>query len=145
MRTSTASSIATVSLDGRWVAYESTESENGYRVYVKPFPALDARYRVSLGPSSQPAWSRDGRLFYLSGGRLLAATLTFSPAFAVTALDTLAAGVAFGDGWHANYDVSPDGKQFVFVKRAGAADAQVIFVHDWKYELRARMKAGGKQ
>ena len=36
-----------------------------------------------------------------------------------------------------NYDITPDGKRFVTFKSTGG-DAQLIVVHDWKYELRER-------
>jgi Tol biopolymer transport system component len=128
---------ARFSPDGRWVAYQSDELGT-YQVYVKPFPALDARYQVSLESGNQPVWSRDGRrLFYLEGTRLISASLTFSPAFAVTSRDTLLNRVEQGFGFHANYDVAPESGRFAYVKSADEG-AAVIVVHDWKYELRAR-------
>ncbi len=132
--------------DGHWVAYGSSEAGN-WDVYVKPFPALDTRYQVSLSGGSQPVWSPDGhRLFYNSGGRLLAATLAFDP-FTIVRRDTLMENVSemlAGEGqftfYHANYDVMPDGKSFVFLT-AAETDAQVIMVYDWKLELKARTAA----
>ncbi len=131
---------ARFSPDGRWVAYESDEL-GASQVYVKPFPALDARYQVSLELGNQPVWSRDGtRLFYLNGSVLMSASLAFAPAFTVTRRDTvIAGGVDAGFGFHANYDVSPDGGAFAYV-RSGAEGAPIIVVHDWKYELRARAR-----
>lgn len=38
---------------------------------------------------------------------------------------------------HAGDDVAPDGKHFVILKSTGP-EAQLIIVHDWTYELRAR-------
>jgi Tol biopolymer transport system component/predicted Ser/Thr protein kinase len=129
---------ARLSPDGRWVAYQSDEL-GSYQVYVKPFPALDARYQVSLELGNQPIWSPDGkRLFYLNGQALIAAALSFSPTFHVTARDTVFAdGIDPGFPYHANYDISPDGKRFAFVKAANIG-APVIVVHNWKVELDAR-------
>ena len=137
---------ARLSPDGHWVAYSSNEGGD-WQVYVKPFPSLDARYQVSLQEGVQPVWARDGRrLFYLSGGRLLSATLAFGP-FMVVKRDTVLENVADSPAapgsisfYHANYDVAPDGKSFVFL-RGVASEARVIVVHDWKYELRSRMSA----
>jgi hypothetical protein len=39
--------------------------------------------------------------------------------------------------------VSPDGKSFVLLRSVGPND-QIVVVHDWKYELRERMR-GGKE
>jgi Tol biopolymer transport system component/predicted Ser/Thr protein kinase len=130
---------ARFSPDGRWVAYQSDELGT-YQVYVKPFPALDARYQVSLDVGIQPVWSRDGRrLFYLDGERLLSASLSFSPTFAVTGRDTVLSEIDQGFGFHANYDVAPQGGEFAYVRQAGEG-ATVVVVHDWKYELRTRMQ-----
>jgi Tol biopolymer transport system component len=50
--------------DGRWLAYQSNES-NGAGVYVVSFPKPGEKWRISNGTS--PAWSRDGReLYYYS-------------------------------------------------------------------------------
>jgi Tol biopolymer transport system component len=126
------------------VAYQSDELGSS-QVYVKPSPVLDARYQVSLELGNQPVWSRDGtRLYYLDGSLLMSASLGFSPAFTVTRRDTvIASGVEPGFGYHANYDVSPDGSAFAYV-RSGAAGAPIIVVHDWKYELRARAREAAR-
>jgi serine/threonine-protein kinase len=67
--TSTASeTLPMFSPDGRWIAYVSDES-GGNELYVRPFPAADAKWRVSSsGTLDEHAWSRDGtRLFFRSG------------------------------------------------------------------------------
>jgi len=134
---------ARFSPDGRWVAYQSDEL-GAYQVYGKPFPSLDARYQVSLENGVQPVWSRDGkRLFYLAGSTLMAATLTFTPTFAVTARDSLLGGVEPGFGYHANYDVAPDGTRFAFVRSADEG-ADIVVVHRWADELRARLRSAGR-
>ncbi len=58
-----------VSLDGRWLAYNSNESGT-QAVYVRPFPDVDAgKWQVSAGSAFDPGWSPDGReLFYRSPG-----------------------------------------------------------------------------
>ncbi len=56
---------AEVSLDGKWIAYDSNESGQ-FEVYVRPYPNVnDNRWQISQGGGRQPLWSRDGReLFY---------------------------------------------------------------------------------
>jgi hypothetical protein len=39
-----------------------------------------------------------------------------------------------------DYDVSPDGKYLALLRPVGEDD-QLVVVHDWKYELRERMRA----
>jgi serine/threonine protein kinase len=52
--------------DGRWLAYQSNES-NGPRVYVVSFPKPGGKWPISTAGGTSPAWSRDGReLYYYS-------------------------------------------------------------------------------
>jgi serine/threonine-protein kinase len=126
-----------ISPDGRWIAFASDES-GSYQVYVTPLPGPGGRYQVSTEGGATPVWSPDGRrLYYSYTGRLEAATLTFAPTFAVTARETLFETVGTVPPTHANYDITRDGKRFVLLKPTGA-DAQLVVVHDWKYELRER-------
>jgi Tol biopolymer transport system component/DNA-binding winged helix-turn-helix (wHTH) protein len=57
---------ARLSPDGRWLAYTSDDSGRP-EVYVRSFPGSGARWKISTGGASQPAWRRDGKeLFYLT-------------------------------------------------------------------------------
>ncbi|MGE5232693.1 MAG: protein kinase domain-containing protein [Acidobacteriota bacterium] len=51
---------ATPSADGKWLAYVSDESGNP-EVFVRPFPALDRKWKISQGGALHPHWRRDGR------------------------------------------------------------------------------------
>ena len=53
-------SEGTVSEDGRWIAYTSDESGNP-EIFVRPFPALDRKWKISQGGAVHPHWRRDGR------------------------------------------------------------------------------------
>jgi len=53
-------SEATPSADGKWLAYVSDESGNP-EVFVRPFPALDRKWKISQGGALHPHWRRDGR------------------------------------------------------------------------------------
>ena len=66
------------------------------------------------------------------------------PTFAVTAQTPLFAGNFVYNYIHANYDVSPDGKEFVLLKEGGA-ESQTIVIHDWRTELRARTALAGRK
>jgi serine/threonine-protein kinase len=136
---------ARFSPDGKWVAYSSNES-GANQVYVTPFPGPGAKHLVSTNGGITPLWTGDGRrLVYANGQQILSATLSLQPSFAVVARDTLLDGLQ-GNGVfnHANFDISPDAKQILLLKSI-SDNAQVIVVHDWKYELQARMATAGKQ
>ena len=62
-----------ISLDGRWMAFSSTESGKE-EVYVCPFPEVNTGlWQVSIGGGDTPLWSPDGReLFYLIEDRIMA-------------------------------------------------------------------------
>jgi Tol biopolymer transport system component len=53
-------SEATLSDDGRWLAYTSDESGNP-EIFVRPFPALDRKWKISQGGALHPHWRRDDR------------------------------------------------------------------------------------
>ncbi|MEQ9209825.1 MAG: hypothetical protein RLN96_08285, partial [Pseudomonadales bacterium] len=62
-------SAATISPDGRWMAYHSTDTSGaeGLAVFIRPYPNVDDnRWRINLGLGMEPLWSRDGRLHYMT-------------------------------------------------------------------------------
>jgi Tol biopolymer transport system component len=69
---------ARFSPDGRWVAYESDESERD-EVYVVSFPQAAEKLRVSADGGHLPRWSQDGKeLYFLTtdNSALMAAPVT---------------------------------------------------------------------
>ena len=86
-------------------------------------------------------WARDGHhLFYVKDQQVIVATVTLSPAFAVTAQQTFLEGdFSFLPG-HAAYDVTPDGKELLLLKPVGG-DSPLIIADGWRYELRERLAA----
>jgi len=52
-------SQGTLSPDGRWLAYVSTESGRE-EVYVRPYPALNRKWRISVDGGTRPDWNADG-------------------------------------------------------------------------------------
>jgi Tol biopolymer transport system component len=118
--------MARVSPDGRWLAYLSTESGSA-EVYVRPFtpgsPAgTGAKWLVSKGGGLRPLWRPDGKgLFYYNNGRAMAVDIDTSKGFqAGTPRRIFAGPVGVANvGW----DLSPDGKHFLFVAPPGAGRA----------------------
>ena len=48
--------------DGRWIAYESSESGT-YEIYVRPFPVPGGRWQVSAGGGTYPIGHEMGKAF----------------------------------------------------------------------------------
>jgi serine/threonine-protein kinase len=133
-----------VSPDGRWIAYQSTESGQS-DIFVGPFPDVSAgRIQVSSGGGAQPQWARNGReLFYT---RIDGALMSV----AVTPGASWSAGVArmiferpyyFRGGGSPTFDVSADGSRFLMIKHAdpgdsGASAPTIVIVQNWTEELK---------
>lgn len=86
---------ASLSRDGRWVAYESDEVDAVVQVYVRSFPDGRHKLRVSSGGARGPVWGHDGALYYWDSGRQQLARAALQPAgeaLAVAAEEALLAG-----------------------------------------------------
>ena len=120
-----------ISPDGRWISFVSDQSGRD-EVYVRDLAGNGDQVLVSLDGGSEPVWGHDGReLFYRETRQndpyLVAATIATAPALAVTRRQRLfAISDVVASGPHANYDVSPDGKTFVMVRRSPSARIVVL-------------------
>ncbi len=134
------------SADGKWVAYGSVV-EGAWQVYVQPFPPTGSVNKVTAEGGWNPVWSPDGTKIYYTGpnGHLWAAVVSLSPVFSVKSrAEVLPSGEAdrflTNANVHANFDVSPDGKRILYARTSGTR-SELVVIHDWKYEVRERMKA----
>ena len=119
LQTQFAEGVARVSPDGHWLAYTSSESGT-FENYVRPFtpdaPAgTGAKFMVSKGGGALPLWRPDGKeLFYLSlTNQVMAVDIDTSKGFqAGTPRRMFASPVVAAPT--VRWDVSPDGKRFLF-------------------------------
>jgi len=127
-----------VSPDGRWMLYISDESGRE-EVYVRSLLPGGGRALVSVNGGGEPLWAPDGRhAYYRTSDQVWEATLAFAPAPRVTVRRQLFRGPYATDAFHANYDVTPDGRGFVMVKPVGE-NRRVLIVVNWVRELRRRI------
>ena len=106
---------ARFSPDGRWVAYESTESAR-LEIFVQPYPTNGVRFQISAAGGSMPRWSHDGReLHYVSNdGDLMSVTVTPGPRPVFSPSKPL-----FRSIWpNTNWDISPDGNRILRITAA---------------------------
>lgn len=74
---------AEVSPDGRWIAYESRESNGQFEVYLRPFPDVAAqREKVSINGGRYPLWGLpdSGELYYVTpAGEVVVVAVEVAP------------------------------------------------------------------
>ena len=117
--------------DGRWLAYSSDQSGRP-EVYVRALDGTGDPVQVSLDGGTESVWSLDGHhLFYRSVGNqepammdvdvVGGATLTVQSRRKLFSMADIV-----GANPHANFDLSPDGSTFVFVKSSPPTRITVI-------------------
>ena len=133
LRTPYNESGAEFSPDGRFIAYESGEAGEQTEVYVRPYPEINPRRRISANGGTSPRWGSDGKeLFYQVAGKLMALSID-------TKADLVpGAPRELFNGPYGAFDVLPNGQSFVMVKEMAAGDppTQINFVLNWFDELR---------
>jgi hypothetical protein len=136
---------ASLSPDGRWMAYESNETGRT-EVYVRPFPDVKREvFRVSSDGGRSPVWSPNGgELFFVNGSTMHAVAVQLAPTFRhgrpAAMFDKPSVlfdgrNVTRG-GTQRMFDVSKDGQRFLVVKMVGADDPattrhSLVIVRHW--------------
>jgi Tol biopolymer transport system component len=114
---------ASISPDGKWLAYTSNES-GAYEVSVQSFPDPSrGKWPISTKGGNAPRWRRDGRELYFvdTEQRLMAVSINsdrdFRPGNSTPLflLNSLSPGAAFG------YDAAADGQTFLLPMTASNA------------------------
>jgi serine/threonine protein kinase/Tol biopolymer transport system component len=138
-----------ISPDGNWLAYASTESAKG-DIFVRPFPDVNkGRWPISTNGGSCPLWSPDGReLYYLSEDdrAVTAVPVRTGMAFSAGTARKLFSRNAYlestpGSPW----DIHPDGKRFLMLKKAGTTVStrdpwrRITIILNWFEELKQRV------
>jgi len=131
----------TFSPDGRFLAYVSNDSGT-YEVYVQTYSNPFRRWLISTRGGFEPVWAKDGHeLFYIVNNKMMAVPVNLEAGFhpgKPLALFELRYEPGL-DGFPP-YDVSADGKRFLFVKPSkGQTTANEIdVVVSWAAELQSR-------
>jgi serine/threonine-protein kinase len=135
-----------VSPDGRWIAYDSSDSgfvSPSTQVFVRPFPDVNkARFQISTDGGGQPRWSRDGReLFFLAvDGTVMGVDVVRGPQWqAGTPRQILPRNVLADVSTSLRtFDVTPDGLRFLVLKGSPGTTVpapQIVVVQNWLGEI----------
>ena len=127
---------ARISPNGRWVAYTSNRTGRS-QVYVRPFPTDGNETAISVDGGTEPRWAEQtGELFFRRGQRMMVADVRTDGDFVFSEPRLLfEANYAVSDA--VNYDVSPDGQQFVMIETDPQGDGRrVEVVQNWFEELK---------
>jgi len=105
---------ATISPNGKWVAYTSDQSGRN-EVFVQNFPNAEGKWQVSINGGTEPVWRKDGKeLFYISGTALVAVNVkTDAPAFEA-GLSKPLFKVNLEARVRRRYQVAANGQRFLF-------------------------------
>jgi Tol biopolymer transport system component len=124
-----------LSPDGRWLAYQSNTAGRD-DVYVASFPSLASAQLVSIDGGTSPRWAGAREIVYRRGRQVVSVPVTPSEKLTLgrpTVLFEL-------DDASSQYDVAPDGKTFLMLRRdapgAGAVPGQVNLVLNVFEELK---------
>ena len=124
--------------DGRWLAYGSDRTGQ-FEVYVQPLVGDGPRVQVSTEGGDSPRWSPDGRtLYYVVGAAIVAATRAPGSGFEIASRKTAAeAGAIDLNGTNTNWDIHPNGREFLYVDQGNADGARLVWILDWPELVRA--------
>jgi len=138
--------VPALSPDGRWLAY--TSSETGQReIFVRPFPDVQTgKWQVSTKGGTSPVWAHSGReLFFVDGNRELVSQAVPPGATFQRGEQRILFAIGpsyYEDTNHTYFDISPDDRRFVMVRRESArvdGAPRLIVVENWMEEVKARV------
>jgi len=135
-----------VSPDGKWIAYLSDDAGKN-QLYVQSFLVPGGRTLISAGRAQEAAWLSNNELAYINTetDSLTLARLEFGSTITVTRTALMDVRPYLrGSPSNRNYDVSADGKHFVFVKSLTRDErVEPVVVLNWMAEMKRLMAAAG--
>ena len=135
--TSSYSSNAGLSPDGRWIAYPSDESGTS-EVYVSAFTGGQGKWQISSNGGTQAHWSSDGKQLYFMditfnlysvSVKEVGNALQFGVPQRLIATSSYSAPQVF-------YDVSPDGKKILVDRVSQQVGQEITVVTNFTSELK---------
>jgi len=128
-RTKFAEYTATLSPDGKFLAYRSTESGRG-EIYIQEFPEAKSKWQVSANGGTDPHWRNDGRELYYRTRDLsiMAVPVQPTPTFTSGTPQALFRAPFALINARGLFRASPDGKRFLVLRTMGQEAIQPLTV-----------------
>ncbi|MEK7403216.1 MAG: hypothetical protein AABZ80_12745, partial [Gemmatimonadota bacterium] len=129
---------AQLSPDGKRLAF-SSDRTGRTELYVLPMTPGTAPTQISTEGGHSPRWSADGKtLFYVQRGALLAAGIAPGEGMAVTSRRVvMESGLDDTQMANVNWDIFPDGKQFLYIDQVGQSLPRIALIQNWVEMVRA--------
>jgi Tol biopolymer transport system component len=127
---------ATLSPDGKWIAYSSDESGRP-EAYIQAFPEPTERWQVSTNGAIGLRWGRDGReLFYATGDpwRLMAVPIAFGTDGSLTSGKP---SVVY-EGRLIDFDTAPGDRLLLMLRDPRAPAPSIHVALNWFEELKTK-------
>jgi Tol biopolymer transport system component len=128
-----------ISPNDKFIAFTSNQSGRD-EIWVQAKPPGTWQKKVSINGGQSPRWRSDGKeLFFVSPeAEMMAVDITLDPVvFSAGVPHRLFQLKSADPADLANYDVRPDGQQFlIFMHQRGTQDAPITVVLNWWAELR---------
>ena len=129
---------ASLSPDGRWVAYQSDDSSRA-EIFVRAATGGGGRWQVSSEGGEEPHWSPSGdELYFRNDTLFMAARIPPGPVFQYSQPRVLFDGVFnLRAESGVSYDVDPKGNRFVMIRLAGQdiSTSSVRVIRNWSAEF----------
>jgi Tol biopolymer transport system component len=128
--------------DDRWIAYAAAVSGAVSEIFVQAVDGPAAKWQLTTDGGAQPAWAGNEIFFVHNPSQVRVMAVQTLPVFKAGKAQTLFEGqFELRTAPLRNYDVTRDGKRFVFVKGGsdlGAREVDVVL--NWGQELGGRSK-----
>jgi Tol biopolymer transport system component len=122
--------------DGRWVAYETTESRRA-EIVVQSFPVPSSKWQVSTNGGSHPRWRRDGRELYFIGpdSKMMAVPIKISGSNLEPAVPIALFTARVPQVPKPQYSVTTDGRFLINEQVEDPAANSITLILNWKPKL----------
>jgi eukaryotic-like serine/threonine-protein kinase len=136
---------ASLSPDGRWLAYESDESGQ-LEIYVQAYPSPAGRLQVSREGGAKARWAKSSnRLYFITGTTFMVSLVTTDPDLRSDVPRRVVNEPLLVEDYPVRqYDVAPDGRILAIKEDDSVRFDYIVVVQNWLSEARALLSAPRK-